>query len=94
VDWRRNRRRIGVFDGTFMNQAGFSSSSNVWAFGWIAMLQVGADFKVADHVRGGPFVGAASGQWTGPENIWHEWVFAGLRVVFDSAETMGPSHVF
>jgi hypothetical protein len=51
--------------------------------------EAGADVTLADHVRGGPFVSAAFGQWAGPDNSGHGWLSAGLRFVFDSTETQG-----
>ena len=76
------------FDGVFRQNDGSLAAGNVWALSWIATWQTGIDVKLADHLRGGPFVGFSLGSAGGADGN-HEWIFGGLRLVFDSAEKTG-----
>jgi hypothetical protein len=75
------------FNGAFPNEGGLPpSQSNVNAIGWLATWQIGADVKLSDYLRGGPFVGVSFGQFAGAADGSHGWVSAGLRLVVDSSE--------
>jgi hypothetical protein len=75
------------FDGVFPNEGGIAPyHSTVNSIGWLGTWQIGADVKITDQLRGGPFVGLSYGQFLGPADGSHGWAVAGLRLVFDSTD--------
>ena len=75
------------FDGYFPNEGGIPPyEATVNALAWLATWRAGVNLKLANQLRGGPFVSVSYGDLGGPQDGSHGWVLGGLRLVFDSSE--------